>query len=198
MFVCLSLSVDLSDGLLQSFVVHHVILAFLRVVGRGEDKELRREGIEHRRYGREAVTAAGEINIFLAQGQQELLHIYAVAWTYVSLAVVEDKKTVHEVVLDVFEHVFLAVTYQSSCASILPDTFRKVGMHKWYVFPFVFVRRYYQRATSFFKSLSEDLTKDCRLSGSGFAHEHELEHLTRFLRFLFRLLFLRLQLLRIV
>ena len=68
MLIDLSFSVDFINHLLQSFIVHHVVFAFLRVIGSREDAEMCREGVEHRRYGGEAMAATDEIDVFLTQG----------------------------------------------------------------------------------------------------------------------------------
>lgn len=68
MLVGLRLGVYLVHCLLQSFIVHHVVFAFLRVIGGGEDDKVGGEGVEHRRYGGEAMAATGEIDVFLTQG----------------------------------------------------------------------------------------------------------------------------------
>lgn len=157
MFVRHCSPVYFRHNLFQFLIVHHIILAFLRVVGSGEDKELRRKGVEHRRYGRESVTAACEVNVFLSERQQELLHIDTIRRTDIRLAVVEDQESVDEIVLDVFKNILLAVTDESSCATILPYPLRKIRVNERDVFPFVFVRRYNQCAPSLFESLVEYL-----------------------------------------
>ena len=201
MLVGLRLGIYLVHCLLQSFIVHHVVFAFLRVVGSREDAEMCREGVEHGRYGGEAMAATGEIDIFLSQRQKELLHIDAVAGTDVRLAVVEDEETVDEVGFDILQYLFLAVADDTPGASVLPDSFRIVGMHERYVLPLVFVRRDYECAPSVDESLTEYLAQDSSLPRSRFPDEHHLEDLTRLLRIrlLSRLLlFLLLRLLRIV
>lgn len=202
MLVGLRLGVYLVHRLLQSFIVHHVVFAFLRVIGSREDAEMCREGVEHRRYGGEAMAATGEIDIFLSQRQKELLHIDAVAGTDVRLAVVEYQETVHEVGFDILQYLFLAVADDTPGAPVSSDTFRKVGMHEGKILPFVFVRRDYECAPSVDESLTEYLAQDSSLPRSRFSNEHHLKHLTR--RFFLRLrsflllLFLLLRLLRIV
>ncbi len=198
MFVGLRFSVDFIHDLFQSFIIHDVILAFLRVVRGCKDNEIRSKGVEHRRNGSKAVAATGEIDIFLSQRQKELLHINAVAWTYVRLAVIEDEETVDEIVLDVFEYLLFSVTDNASCASVLPDSFRIVGMHERYVLPLVFVRRDYEGAPSVGKRGTQYLAQDCCLACARLSNEHHLKHLTRRFFLLLRsfrlLLFLLLQL----
>lgn len=141
-----------------------------------------REGVEHGRDRRESVSAAGEIDIFLTQRQKELLHIDAVAWTYVRLAVVEYQEAVHEVGFDILQYLLLAVADDTPGAPVSSDTFRKVGMHEWKILPFVFVRRDYECAPSVGESLTEHLAQDSSLPRSRFPNEHHLEDLTRLLR----------------
>lgn len=201
MLIDLSFSIDFINHLFQSFVIHNVVLALLGIVRCREDAEMCREGVEHGRYGSEAVSAAGEIDIFLSQRQKELLHIDAVARTDVRLAVVEYQETVHEVGFDILQYLFLAVADDTPGAPVSSDTFRKVGMHEGKILPFVFVRRDYECAPSVDESLTEYLAQDSSLPRSRFPDEHHLEDLTRLLRIrlLSRLLlFLLLRLLRIV
>lgn len=90
MFVGLGFKVHFLNYPFQRFKIHNVILAFLRVVRRGKDNEIRCESIEYWRNGSKSMTDTREVDIFLSQRQQELLHIYAVARSDVRLAVVED------------------------------------------------------------------------------------------------------------
>lgn len=195
MFVGLRFSVDFIHDLFQSFIIHDVILAFLRVVRGCKDNEIRSKGVEHRRNGSKAVAATGEIDIFLSQRQKELLHINAVAWTDVSLAVVEDKKAVDEVFFDVFKNLLLAVADKSSCAFICAYSFRETRTNERDVFPFILVRRYDQRATAVGKSFAQNLTQDSSLACARLSDEHHFKDLTRRFLLCFRkLLFLLLQL----
>lgn len=200
MLVGLRLGVYLVHRLLQSFIVHHVVFAFLRVIGGGKDAEMCREGVEHGRDRREAVSAADEIDVFLSQRQKELLHIDAVAGTDVRLAVVEYQKTVHEIGFDILQYLFLAVADDTPCAPVSSDTFRKVEMHERNILPLVFVRRDYECAPSVGESLTEHLAQDRGLPRSRFPDEHHLKHLTRRFFLLLRsfrlLLFLLLRQLR--
>ena len=141
MLVFQCLFVNSVDRLLQLFKVHHVILALPRVVCGGEHHEIRSEGVEHRRYCREAVAATGEIYVILSQRQQELLHIYAVARSDVRLAVIEDKKAVDEILLDVCKDILLSVTDDAPRASIRPYVVLKPRMYHGDIHPFVFMRR---------------------------------------------------------
>ena len=195
MFIVLGFSVDFRHHLFQSFIIHNVILALLRVVCCRENHEIRCEGIEYWRNSRKAVTTASEVYVLLPQRQQELLHIYAVAWTDVSLAVVEYQKTIDEVCLYILQDFLFTVTDKSFCAFICPDSFRKARTDERYVFPLVFVRRHDQRAPSIGKSFVQDSAQDRCLSRSRLANYHIFKDLTRRFRLCFRkLLFLLLQL----
>ena len=199
MLIGLSFSVDFINHLFQSFVIHHVVLALLGIVRCCEDNEIRCKSIKNRRNSRKSMSTTGEIDIFLSQRQQELLHINAVAWTDVSLAVVEDEKAVDEVCLYILQDFLLAVADKSFRAFICAYSFRETRTNERDVFPFILVRRYDQRASFLFQCRFKYLAENCRLACAWFSDEHHFKNLTRRFRLCFRkLLFLRLRLLRIV
>lgn len=183
MFFSQRLPIDSGDSLLDFLEVHHVVLAFPWIVGRGEDDKLGREGVEHRRYGRKTVTAAGEVNVFLTQGQQELLHIYAVARTDVGFAVVEDQEAVDKISLDVFKYLLFSMADDTARPSVVSYSFRKTRMHHRNSFPFVLMRCDDKSPASFLQSIMKYLPQDSCLACAWLAHEHHLEDLTRLFGF---------------
>lgn len=194
MLIDLSFSVDFINHLFQSFVIHHVVLALLGIVRCREDNEIRCECVEHWRNGSEAVTTTGEINVFLTECQKELFHIHSVAWTDVSLAIVEYQKTVDKVCLYILQYFLFAVADKSSCALICPDTFRKPRIYHRNIFPFVFVWRDDQRASFLFQCRFKYLAENCRLACARLSDEHHFKDLTRRFLLCFRkLLFLLLR-----
>lgn len=199
MFVGLGFKVHFLNYPFQSFKIHNVILAFLRVVRRGKDNKIRCESIEYRRNGSKSMTDTREVDIFLSQRQQELLHINAVARTDVSLAVVEDQEAVDKVFFDVFKNLLLAVADKSFCAFICAYSFRETRTNERDVFPFILVRRYDQRATAVSKSCFKYPAQDRCLSRSRLANYHIFKDLTRrFLLLLWLLLRLLLHVLRLL
>ena len=184
MLIGLSFSVDFINHLFQSFVIHHVVLALLGIVCCREDNEIRCECVEHRRNSRKSMSTASEIDVFLTECQKELLHIITVAWTNIGFAIVEYQKTVDEVRLNILQDFLFTVTDKSSCALICPDTFRKPRIYHGNIFPFVFMRSDYKRASFLFQCRFKYLAQHRRLSCARLSDKHHFKNLTRF-RFFF-------------
>ena len=195
MFICLCLLVNSCNSLFNLVVIHNIILALLRVVGRGEDKELGRESVEHWRYCRESVTTTGEVDIFLSQRQQKLLHIYPIRRSDVSFAVIKDKKAVDEILLDIFKYFLLAMADDATCTAIRSNVVLETRMYPSDIHPLVFVRCDNQSSASAFQALPKNGAQDRCLACAWLAYKHELEDLTRFFRL--RLGFLRYHVLRV-
>ncbi len=170
--------VDAGHRALQKIVIEDIVSALRDIVGRLEYGKVGGKGIEDRRYGRESVATAGEVNVFLAQSQKQRLHEVAVGRSDISFDVVEDQESVNKVLeYDVESVVASLVAYYAAGSLVCAYAFPVARMHHGDIQPFVLVRRHYQGPASGGQTAAQYLPENGRLAGTWGADKDDLEHL---------------------
>lgn len=167
--------VHLSDSLLHQRVVADAVLSHLDIVGCVPDEKVRGVGEENRRHRGKAMTHGEEVNVILTAGGEHAPDHRMRSVGDIALAVVENQKTVLEVVTDLLDIVKL-IGDDTACAFVGADPVRKPRMHQRDIEPFILVRGDYQSAAATLQILTEYLFEHGRLAGAWGTDKNGLVH----------------------